>query len=68
MQIKKPSKTRLKKSGFKLVLNRKRVPGNVFVNCIDKGWFKRHSSDYLSHPKVYKIYESDKQVLIYMEV
>jgi len=66
MQIKKPNKTKLKRSGFKLVYNKKYTGSNTFVQCIDKKWFERHSEEYLNHPRVYKIYENSKQVLIYI--
>ena len=68
MQISKPSKAKLKRLGFKVVMARKRIKSNCFVQCIDKGWFERHNKSYLDHPDVYEIQENDNQVLIFMEV
>ncbi len=68
MRITKPSKTRLKRDGFKLVVEKRRYKGNVFVQAVDKGWFERHSGEYLSNPRVTKIYENENKVLIFIEV
>jgi hypothetical protein len=66
MQIKKPSKKHLKNNGFKLKVERQYSGSNIFVQCIDKAWFERHSDEYLTSKRVFKIYENNKQVLIYI--
>ncbi len=65
-QINKPSQKKLKRDGFKMVLERKYTGSHTFVQAVDKKWFTDHSEDYLTHSRVYRIYENENKVLIYI--